>query len=146
MKNLYKVFVCSALLFALISSGFCQTVMIVNNNNALKGATSSEVANLFLGKTTQWSNGNKATPVDQVKSTTPGVAFLGKIVKMSEGDFKNLWVEKMLSGEAEPPQVKSNDAEIIAFVKANSNAVGYISASTPRDGVKVLPIDGKKEW
>jgi len=132
------------LLFASFASA--QTVIIVNSNHPSDNAAKYEVANIFLGKTTQWSDGLKADPIDQKKTTAAGQAFLAKIVAMDESSFKNLWVEKMLSGEADPPKVVESDAAVIEYVKSNTGAVGYISASTPHDGVKILSIDGNKEW
>ena len=123
-----------------------QTVMIVNTNNSVSDISRAEAANFFTGNATQWGNGLKAVPVDQKKSTGPGQAFLAKIVKMGESDYKNMWVEKMLSGEAEPPMTKGSDAEVIEFVKSNTGAIGYISESTSPDGVKILKIDGSKNW
>ena len=128
------------------SIAFGQTVMIVNTDNSVSSITKSQVTNIFLGSSSKWNNGLKAMPVDQAKTTKAGQDFLAKIVGMSESEYKNLWVEKMLSGEAEPPPVKNSDAEVISFVKENVGAVGFIDASSSDSGVKVLKIDGKTSW
>ncbi len=143
---MYRFIGCLLLVAVLSMAAFGQTVIIVNSANPVKAATRAEIANFYLGKTTQWSDGTKAVPIDQKKSSQAGAMFLEKIVKMKESDFKKTWVEKMLSGEAEPLQVKGSDDEVVEFVKANTGAIGYISAKSVADGVKVLPIDGKKEW
>lgn len=136
-----------ALTFLFVTSiALGQTVMIVNKENPVNGITRAEAANYFLGKATMWVSGGKILVVDQKKSTPAGAAFLKKIVKMEESSFKNLWVEKMLSGEAVPPVTKNSDAEVLEYVKANPGAIGYISSSSPRDGVKVVSIDGASEW
>ncbi len=141
-----RYFICILLLVAIVSSAIGQTILIVNSANPDEGITRAEVSNIFLGNTSKWSNGVAIKPVDQKKATNAGTAFLAMIVKMTESAYNNLWVEKMLSGEADPPINLSSDAEVVEFVKVNAGAVGYISSSTPHEGVKVLPIDGNKEW
>ncbi len=138
--------VCMSLLLGFTFASFGQTVMIVHPESPAGKVTRAEAANLFLGKTTQWSGGLKALPVDQKKASHAGKAFLDKIVKMTETEFKNYWVEKMLTGEAEPPKALASNEEIVQFVKANKGAIGYVDSATPREGVKVLPIDGANEW
>lgn len=128
------------------SMAFGQAVIIVNQDNSVSSASKSQISKIFLGNSTKWSNGVRAVPVDQAKSGASGKAFLANIVGMSESEYKNLWIEKMLSGEAEPPPVKTSDAEVVKFVKGNVGAVGFIEASSPKDGVKVIKIDGKDKW
>lgn len=123
-----------------------QTVMVVNQDNSISSITKSQISGIFLGNSTKWSNGMKAIPVDQAKTTKAGKAFLANIVGMTESEYKNLWVEKMLSGEAEPPPLKSSDAEVISYVKENIGAVGYVSAASATNGVKILKIDGTSKW
>jgi ABC-type phosphate transport system substrate-binding protein len=146
MKKMIITAVALLLIAGTTTMASAETVMIVNAENPAAKVTASEIANFFLGKTTQWKGGLKAAPVDQKKDTAPGKAFLAKIVKMNESDFKNLWVEKMLSGGAEPPKVLDSDEAVIKFVKENKGAVGYIDAANLKEGVKALEIDGKKQW
>ena len=136
------------LVFALGSVAMGQNVMIVNQDNPQTSITKAQVTNIFLGNTTKWNNGQKAAPVDQPKTTAAGKAFLANIVGMSESDFKKIWVEKLLSGQAEPLPVKTSDDDVIKFVKENPGAVGYISASSLKadSGVKTIEIDGKANW
>ena len=142
----YSLILTMLLTAVLVSISFGQTVMIVNSANSVTSMTRSEAANFFLGNTTKWAGGEKAVPVDQKKSNPAGAAFLEKIVKMTESNFKKEWMSKLLSGEAEPLLLKSSDADVIEFVKANAGAIGYVSASSVVNGVKVVAVDGKKEW
>ena len=139
---------CAIFIFAIGSIAMGQTVMIVNQDNPQTSITKAQITNIFLGNSTKWNNGQKALPIDQPKSTTPGKAFLAKIVGMSEADYKKIWVEKMLSGQAEPLPVKPSDEEIIKFVKENPGAVGYIDNANliAGTGVKAIEIDGKTNW
>ena len=146
MKKVIFTAIGLLLVLGVVTTASAETVIIVNTENSVEKATTSEIANFYLGKMTQWKGGLKAVPVDQKKDTAAGKAFLAKIVKMSESDFKNLWVEKMLSGGAEPPKVLGSDEAVLKFVLANKGALGYIDAANLKEGVKILEIDGKKKW
>ncbi len=134
------------LVLGVVAMASAETVIIVNTENPVEKATASEIANFYLGKMSQWKGGLKAVPVDQKKNIAAGKAFLAKMVKMSESDFKNLWMEKMLSGGASPPKVLGSDEAVLKFVLAIKGAVGYIDAANLKEGVKTLEIDGKKKW
>jgi len=142
----FRILLAVLITACLSSLAFGQAVMIVHKDNPVNNATRAEAANYFLGKASIWPGGGKVMIVDQKKSTPAGMEFLKKIVKMEESTFKNLWVEKMLSGEALPPVNKNSDVEVVEYVKANPGAIGYVSASSPHEGVKVLNIDGASEW
>ena len=146
MNAIIRMSIYMLLLFGFVAVASGQTVIIIHPENSLEKATRTDISNIFLGKKTQWDGGGKITPVEQKKDSKPGKAFLKTIVKMSENDYKNYWVEKMLSGEAEPPKNLSSDDDILKFVQNNKSAIGYLSADKVTEGVKVIPVDDKKEW
>ena len=145
MKAVKAIMICSILLF-LSNVTFGQTVIIVNSANDVSNITQSTAADYFLGKSTQWPSAGKVAPIEQNKTSEAGKAFLSKIIKMGDGDYKNYWVEKMLSGEAEPSKSFNSDADVINFVKQNKGAIGYVNEASVTDGVKVISIDGTKSW
>lgn len=143
MKN--RTFFIGLLLILLASASYGQNVVIINSAHPAKAVTSSDLTNIFLGKSSTLA-GEKVVPVDEKRTTEAGKAFLDKILKMSESDYQSRWVEKMLSGEASPPAVKASDAEVLSFVKSTPGAIGYVSASADLSGVTVLPVDGNQQW
>jgi hypothetical protein len=50
------------------------------------------------------------------------------------------WQEIVFSGRGEPPPERASDAEVVAFVRANVNAFGYVSPTAAVAGVKVLTL------
>ena len=131
------------ILFASVSYG--QNVVIINPNLQATEVSSSDLSNIYLGKSSTL-NGNKVSPVDQKQSSAVAQAFRSNVLKIGESDYQNRWVEKMLSGEASPPPTKASDAEVIEFVKSTSGGLGYVSASSDLSGVTVLKVDGKEQW
>ena len=107
---------------------------------SVSSLTVDQVSKMFLKKTTQWADGTKGAPVDQVETSDITETFFKAVHGKSPGAVKSYWQQQIFSGRGVPPPVKGSDAEVIAYVKANSGAIGYVSADAPVEGVKVLKV------
>ena len=118
-------------------------VIIVNAANKHIELSKDEVSNLFLKKTLKWNGGKSVVPVDQDKSAKVRELFSKAYHGRSPSAIESFWQQQIFSGKDVPPAVKTSDEEVIAFVKANPNAIGYVSAGTELgDGVKVVKVSG----
>ena len=59
---------------------------------------------------------------------------------MGVKNVKRFWQEAASSGKVAPPPERATDADVIAYVKANPNALGYVGSATAADGVKILNV------
>ncbi|NKE72182.1 hypothetical protein [Candidatus Manganitrophus noduliformans] len=114
--------------------------IVVNPSNGISSLTKEQISDLFLKKVTQWENGRKALPVDQVTASTIREKFSKEIHEKSVTAINSYWRQKIFSGRDVPPPEKSSDADVLAYVAENADAVGYVSANAPVDKVKVLKI------
>lgn len=114
--------------------------IIVNPTNGISSLTKEQLSDLFLKKVTQWENGRKALPVDQVTSSPIREKFSKEIHEKSVTAINSYWRQKIFSGRDVPPPEKSSDADVLAYIAENADAVGYVSANAPIDKVKVLKI------
>ena len=114
--------------------------MIVNEANAVSSLDKDEIGKLFLKKTTRWESGSAAQPVDQLKTAKVREDFSTKILGKSLAAVDSLWRQKIFSGAAVPPLEKGSDEEVVAFVKANVGAIGYVSKGTGLSGVKSITV------
>lgn len=114
--------------------------IIVNPSNDISSMTKEQVSELFLKKVTQWENGRKALPVDQVTSSPIREKFSKEIHEKSVTAINSYWRQKIFSGRDVPPPEKSSDADVLAYIAENADAVGYVSDNAPVDKVKVLKI------
>lgn len=114
--------------------------VIVNPSNDISSMTKEQVSDLFLKKVTQWGNGRKALPVDQVTSSPVREKFTKEIHEKSVSAINSYWRQKIFSGRDVPPPEKSSDTDVLEYVQTNEDAVGYISANAPADKVKILKI------
>jgi ABC-type phosphate transport system substrate-binding protein len=115
-------------------------VLIANRANPISTLARLEASQLFLGKRSRWSNGLSAQPVDQVESSPVRRHFSNVIHGMDVPSVKGFWQEMVFSGRGDPPPERTSDADVIAYVKANPSALGYVGGVTPADGVKIITV------
>jgi hypothetical protein len=135
-------FACLALLAGWPSVGRAQDGfrLIVNSTNPVTMFRVAGISKLFLRKQMKWPNGQPVQPVDQVESSPVRRRFSPAIHRMDVPSVQSFWQEMVFSGRGEPPPERTSDAAVIAYVRANPNAVGYIGDSTPVESVRVITI------
>ena len=75
-----------------------------------------------------------------MKSSATRAAFSKAILGRPVSAVETYWQQQIFSGKEVPPTTKANDDEVIAFVKANAGAIGYVSAGASTAGVKVVDV------
>lgn len=114
--------------------------VIVNNANGKSSLAKKELVQLFMKKTPQWSDGTPVVAVDQTEKSTVRERFTQEIHGKSVSAVKSYWQQQIFSGRDVPPVEKSSDAQVIAFVKQNPGAIGYVAAGADTAGVKVVTV------
>ncbi|MCP3138316.1 type 2 periplasmic-binding domain-containing protein [Pyxidicoccus xibeiensis] len=114
--------------------------VVVHPSNPLTEVKRSQLAQLFFKKSTQWASGKTAMPVDLAEDSTVRAAFCEQVLKRSLPAVRAYWQQRIFSGRDVPPPEKPSEAEVLAYVRANPGAVGYVAAGTSTPGVKVLNI------
>ena len=116
--------------------------VVVNAANPTSALSRDAIARLFLKKSNSWPGGKPAIPIDQPTSAEPRQAFTKGVLQQDTNDVVAYWNRVIFSGRGRPPLTKASDAEVIAYVRANPDAVGYVRADAAvGDGVKVLKIE-----
>jgi ABC-type phosphate transport system substrate-binding protein len=116
--------------------------VVVNASNPTTSMTRDDVARLFLKKETGWPNKQPALPVDQTKSSITRRVFSRSVLGRDVEAVESYWQQAIFSGRALPPLAKATDAEVTAYVRANPNAIGYVSGSADLGtGVKELIVN-----
>jgi hypothetical protein len=94
--------------------------------------SADEVRDVFLGEK-QLAAGVKLVPVDNAAVQQE---FAAKLLHIEVPKYTSLWMKKSFREGLNAPAVKSNDAEVLAFVKSTPGAVGYVSVAPA--GVRVI--------
>jgi ABC-type phosphate transport system substrate-binding protein len=115
--------------------------IIVHKSNPVTGLTRSDIAKLFLKKTSSWKAGGLVQPVDLRENSEVRRVFSTKVLDKDVAAVKGYWQERIFTGRGVPPIEKSSEAEVVEFVAANEHAIGYVSSSTSLGpNVKVLRL------
>jgi ABC-type phosphate transport system substrate-binding protein len=122
---------------ALAEDGF---VVIVHPSAAAGELSRRDVSGLFLKKVVRWPDGLEVAPVEPPDRSPARVRFCEVIHVRSPAAVKAHWNRLIFSGREVPPVEKASDAEVVAFVQRTPGAIGYVAASTPVPGVKVVRL------
>jgi ABC-type phosphate transport system substrate-binding protein len=115
--------------------------VVVNSSNPAQSVTRRELADLFLKKVTRWPDGRTIEPVEPAERSRTRSYFLSDVMNgRSALALKTFWQKRVFSGRDTPPVEKTSDEEVVAFVKANPGAIGYVADTASVAGVKVIEL------
>ncbi|MDD0845254.1 phosphate ABC transporter substrate-binding protein [Pseudomonas sp. Gutcm_11s] len=124
------------ILFAAASLGFAALaqaeVAVIVNAGASAAPSQSDVANIFLGK-------NKSLKgVDQKDWNPTKEKFYTSVTNKNEAQLKSYWSGLVFTGKGQPLPSVAGDADVVAKVAAEADAIGYVDKAAVTDKVKVL--------
>ena len=114
--------------------------VIVNGAVRVDALSKKEVSDLFMKRTPKWSNGTPVMAVDQSDRSAVRDEFSKTIHGKPTAAVKSYWQQQIFSGRDVPPVEKASDSEVVALVRSNPGAIGYVDAAADTSGVKVLTI------
>lgn len=112
--------------------------LVVHTTNPRSSMTREELGKVFLKQILKWDTGIPIIPVDQLPNAPVRVLFTRIVHRKTEGAIRAYWQQQIFAGRQVPPTEIDGDAAVIAFVKANPGAIGYISGGASADGVKLF--------
>jgi ABC-type phosphate transport system substrate-binding protein len=116
-------------------------LVIVNAANPVSSMSVRELSTTFMKKVARWPHGDEVTPVDLKDTSAVRESFSRRIHEKSTAAVKAYWQKMIFSGRDVPPSEKSTSAEVVAYVRANRGAIGYVAADTALGaGVKALKV------
>ena len=115
--------------------------VIVNAANPVSSLPKEEVAKLFLKKSVSWQSGATVAAVELPMTAKTREAFARDVLGKTLAQVKSYWQQQIFSGRDVPLPEKPTDDDVVAFVRANPNAIGYVSKGAEIGrGVKVISL------
>jgi ABC-type phosphate transport system substrate-binding protein len=115
--------------------------VIVNKSNPGGRINREALQTIFLKTGARWGNGHLVEGVDQSTRSAVRAAFAEHVLGHSLQAVEAEWTQSILQGKGVPPPVRPSDEEVVAYVKARPDAIGYVSPTLTLDpGVKVLQV------
>ena len=145
MKSKTFLIVTLALLSLLVGAGQLAAQdsgfkVIVHSTNPAASMSPGDLSKIFLKRTTKWSDGRTATPLDLPESSGTRASFSKAVHNKSVDAIKAYWQQMVFSGRAVPPAQRASVREIVDYVESNPGAVGYLPAGASVGNCKVLSI------
>ena len=142
--RLFLFFVCLVLALVAPASTSAEErpfVVIVHKDNPQASFSRKFVGDAFLKKTTRFPNGEVIRPVDLPAASPTRARFTEDVLGRSVASVKSYWQQVIFSGRDVPPPELATEADVVKYVTANPNAIGYVSGSTNLSGVKPITIE-----
>ena len=115
--------------------------IVINEANATSSIRKDGLSRCFMKQANTWISGQLVVPVDQAASSDVRQTFSEAVHGRDVNAVKSYWQREIFSGRGVPPAEKASDQEVLAFVRANPGAIGYVSADADVSaGVKVLEV------
>ena len=126
---------------SLILAAQAQAQVIVIANPSVKTAaiSKSDLRDVFTGAATSLPDGTRVVPI-LLKAGTAHEEFLQAYIGKSDSAYRAGWRSLVFTGQASMPKSLDPDTVVVEFVAHHAGAIGYISRSTPHEGVKVLTV------
>ncbi len=116
---------------------YAEVAVVVNSANG-SSVSDAEISRIFLGKLKKFGGGESVAPVNGKMGSETRNDFEKKVLKKSGSQVKAYWSKLVFSGKGKPPKELDSDADVLKFIAANPNAIGYVDAASVNDTVKVL--------
>ena len=139
LKLFFLILFGSFTLTGLVSAGETFKI-IVHSSNQVSSITKEQASKFFLKKVTKWDNGHPILPIDLGVTSPIRESFSKEIHGKTVNAIKSYWQQKIFTGRDVPPPEKQSDAEVLAYVQANADAIGYIADASSAGGAKVVKI------
>ncbi len=127
----------AALTFVSVASA--EVVLIANPSVQEDALPSRDVKDIFLGARSRLAAG-PVTPVLLREGATHD-EFLTTQIGRSPVQFQTHWRNIVFTGKGKALASFESESAVVDYVKSTSGAIGYVSAATPTDGVKVVKVE-----
>lgn len=134
-----KIIWCLIILIPIPSLAFATDIAVIANKKSyLTGLNKKEITALFLGRRQILKNMQAITLLDQPRDSQLRKDFFRLLNGMSPTQINSYWARLQFSGDTQPPITLSDSQSILAAVKNNPDAIGYIEADLIDNSITVI--------
>jgi len=114
--------------------------VVVNKANPVDQLTRSELIDLFMGKYVAFPDDSKAMPVELKGENDLKVNFYQNLVGMPLSRVNAYWSRLRFTGRKRVAIFQANEADLVDYIIANEQAIGYVPQSLITEDLKVVYI------
>jgi ABC-type phosphate transport system substrate-binding protein len=121
------------------TGAFAQVAVIAHKSVPIDKSEKSELLDFYTGDKSFWSNG-KPVIIFDLKPRGGNRDTFYNFLEMSPIRIKSIWMKRMLSGDADPPEFLESEDKMLQKVASTPGAIGFVGQSKVNDNVKALII------
>ena len=133
-----RVLVSIVLLAAALPAAAQEVVAVVSARSPVTALNPTQVADIFLGRSTRFPDGTQAVPIDQAEESELRDRFYSTYAGKSPSQVKAHWAKIIFTGRGQPPRQVGNSQEAKKLIAENPHAIGYIDSRHVDTSVRVL--------
>jgi TonB family protein len=140
MKRRTRLLVVAGLMILASLYAFAGNVKVIANSSVkVDTITVDELKMIFLQEKLALGDGTHVEPVFE-KRGGAHEAFLKEYLNRNDDDLQTYYRTLVFTGRGAMPKQLASDTEVVTYVAKTRGAIGYVSASTAVEGVKVLAV------
>ncbi len=117
--------------------------IVVSPDNPVGNLTLPELRKIYLGERQYWKGNSPVVLLMRSRGSREREVVLRVIYQMSEEQYTQYWVAKVMRADASDPPASLYSYGIVQEgIRGNSGAIGYVRLNDVRPWVKVLRIGG----
>ncbi|MGD9842012.1 MAG: hypothetical protein AB7F79_03880 [Steroidobacteraceae bacterium] len=125
---------------ALAPSAHADFYIVVEASNPQQSLTQKQVVDLFMGRSRSFTNGEFSVLLDLPRDNPTRAEFYQALTGLSAAQVNSYWSRLMFSGRNTPPTSFKDEATIIAMLKRNPNAIGWLSTQPTDKRLRTLLV------
>lgn len=130
-----------AVLCLLLSlQGWAEVAVVVSRDTPVDNMPTSQLQNIFLGRTSYLPGKLRAVPLDQTEGNEVRDAFYRDLLGQSPAQVKAHWSKILFTGRGRPPRQVAGDEEVKRLIADTPGMIGYIDAASLDGSVKALEL------
>lgn len=113
-------------------------VVVVSRLNTVQSLTRSQVEDIFLGRTQQFPDGQRAVPIDQAERSDTRERFNLEILDRTSAQVRAHWSRILFTGRGRPPRSVVSSKEVLRVLATEAQGISYMERRFVDDSVVVV--------
>jgi len=114
--------------------------VITHPESEIQSLSRSELARMFKKAQTEWADGTRCIPIDQLAGSEIRADFSRLVLREGLDDIKRFWMQQTMTGSARPPIALENSDTIKKYVAKLPGAVAYVYLDEVDENTRVLAV------
>jgi len=112
--------------------------VVVSAQSTIRSISQQEVLALYTGRARTLTSGEVVVPLDQQRDSTARSDFYQALTGMDIARINSYWARLHFTGQVQPPQNVGDDTAMIRRLRADPQAVGYLTREPQDSSVRVV--------